>query len=96
MLSGICGAPGGGTRVGSRRRRGTLSSRSATGVGRSSSVTRAVRVTGVPTATASWLDSTLTSGWMFVYSWSTPRPNCVRAFDVMVFTSISHSGCSQP
>ena len=96
MLSGICGAPGGGTSVGSRRRRGTLSSRSGTGVGRSSSVSRAVRVTGAPTATVPGLASTLTTGAALVYSSSTPRPNCVRAFDVMVLTSISHSGCSQP
>ena len=55
-----------------------------------------MRFTGAPTATVSWLASALTAGAMLVYSSSTPRPNCVRAFDVMVLTSISHSGCSQP
>ena len=100
-LSGARGWPSGGVSVGSRARRG----RGGSSVGSSSSRMAAIRVTGLPAltvaapparATSSAARRTSTSGGRLANNCSTGRPNPVRAFDVMVFSSISHSGCSHP
>ena len=64
--------------------------------GNSSSRITAVSMSASPTPTRSALADTSTSGGRLANNCSTGRPNPVREFEVMVFSSISHSGCSQP
>ena len=59
-------------------------------------VSDAVSVTGSPTRAVVLSADAMTDGARLAKISSFERPKPVRPFDVIVFTSISHSGCNQP